>query len=179
MALELDNLDTKTRRLMMEELQMDIENRDVYISARLNQKGASMFTDLLKKSIDMGSANTFALDLKLNGCFNTTEPRSSRTGGITKSRVPENAHEILAEREYNRYYARAVCRRADAVSAFVEIYKARQLEGLPPEVDSMVGKQLDPTHLLEALRKNKGFEPSIGLPSALFSGLSIRMVRLL
>ncbi|MGE5404097.1 MAG: hypothetical protein ACM3PP_04075 [Candidatus Saccharibacteria bacterium] len=177
MALDLQNLDTKTRRLMLEELQLDIDNRDVYISSRLNEKGAAMFTDLLKKSIDMGSSNTFALDLKLNGCFNTTEPRSTKTGGITKSRMPDNAHEILAEREYNRYYARAVCRRADAISVFVEVYKARELEGLPPEVNAMVGKQLDPTHLLESLRRNKAFEPSIGLPSALFSGLSIRMVR--
>jgi hypothetical protein len=44
--------------------------------------------------------------------MNGTEERRNPRGGITIARVPITAADTLAEGEFNRFYARALCRYA-------------------------------------------------------------------
>jgi len=48
MGIDYKNLDEKTRKYMLEELEIDIEQGALYISPRLNSNGQRMWPELLK-----------------------------------------------------------------------------------------------------------------------------------
>lgn len=111
MALDLVNLDSRTRELMLEELIIDIEKKALYLSKRLNDSGILRYPELLRHAIEKGNDDTLAQELK-NGYLNAAEQRKKPKGGSSTVNVPVNANEMLAEGEFNRFYIRALCRRA-------------------------------------------------------------------
>jgi|GEM_PF-5209661 len=50
MALSLINLDEKTRKFMIEEIELDIENDALYLSERLSTIGHNEYPTLLKQA---------------------------------------------------------------------------------------------------------------------------------
>lgn len=48
-------LDNKTREIMKEELEMDLNSNGPYKSPRLNSEGLHQFPDLLKETIESGN----------------------------------------------------------------------------------------------------------------------------
>lgn len=106
----------------------------------------------------------------------STEQRRKPKGGVTTARVPVTAAETLAEGEFNRFYARGLCRRAleDSIRELI-VYRAKEVRNPRPESVAMIGRRVDPTALLGDLRTHPGVEPALGLPPGPNSGLSVRL----
>ena len=89
----------------------------------------------------------------------------------------ENAAEVLAESEFNRYYIRGLARRAieDDIPELV-VYRAKSARNPRPESEARVEMALSPKELLDDLRAHPGDElPALGIPSGPNSGLSVRL----
>lgn len=176
MTLFLENLDDRTRRLMLEELQYDQEHNQIYVSPYLSGQGVHDYPNLLRRALETGTADSLAEDLgKLRRTERATERRKP-TGGFNTVAVPENAPQTIAESEFNRYYIRALARRAleDRIPALV-IYRAKPVAQPRPESEALIETTIDPAALLEDLRTHPGERPALGVPAGPGSGLSVRL----
>lgn len=175
MSFNFENLDSRTRELMLEELSNDIKNGTLYISPRLNEKGKKIYPELLRKAIISGNELSLAEDLR-NNYMNETEQRKKPNGGFTIAKIPYNAHIMLAEGEFNRFYIRAICRRTiEETSASIEVYRAKEVSNPRPESERKIGSIIEPKKLLDDLRTHPGVDTALGLPSGPNSGLSVRL----
>lgn len=109
MGMHYRNLDERIRTLMNAEIEQDIENDRLYISDNLNAQGKHDYPGLLMDAALNGNDDSFAEKIRIR--LNTHEkPRRLKSGGFSKPpKMRSNAHEMLAEGEFNRYYIRAVC----------------------------------------------------------------------
>lgn len=175
MKFNFENLDDQTRKLMSDESEGDLAKGKLYSSKRFNEKGTHLYSQLLKKAISDGDEQTLASELKANDCFAKTEQRKTKTGSTTV-KVPENAHQVLSESEFNRFYIRALCLRAIESGRQLKIYRARHSDNPRPESEVMIGKLIDPKKLLADLRTNIGVDTALGLPPGPNSGLSVKLI---
>src|SRR4051812_11592399 len=104
MALALEDLDDRTRRFMVEELDRDLAAGSLYISTRLADEAAAEYPDLLRSAMQSGDDETLASELRRHGRLLEREPRKTPSGGWTTAKVPTTAAETLAEGEFNRFY---------------------------------------------------------------------------
>lgn len=176
MGFHFENLDEETRKLMLEEVDLDIKNKRLYLSLRLNNHGQSEYPKILKLAIENGNERTFASDLNYVNYWEEKEPRRTRSG-ITYCKVPVNAHETLAEGEFNRFYIRAVCRKAISDHLDIEIYRAKNVRNPRSQSQIIIGQTRDPKQLLKDLRDKIGVDTVLGIPPGPNSGLSIRIKR--
>jgi len=176
MALNLINLDERTRTLMIEEVDMDISQQNLYISPRLTTEGQQRYPDLLKEAIRQHDDQWLAKNLQSGNFLKAEEQRRKPNGGYTIVRVPITAPVTLAEGEFNRFYCRAVCLRAiqDGIGN-VEVYRAKDVTTERPESKAKIGSLVSASELLSDLRTHQGVEPALGLPPGPNSGLSIRI----
>jgi hypothetical protein len=178
MALYFENLDDRTRGLMLDEVEYDIANNQLHISPFLSGQGQRDYANLLRDAIQNGNDETLAQSLREHRRIVRTQPRRlPKAGGYSIAATPENAAEVLAESEFNRYYIRALARRAieDGISELV-IYRAKPVQNPRPESEARVETSLSPQELLEDLRSHPGDEPpGLGVPSGPNSGLSVRL----
>lgn len=170
MALKLEKLDDITRKYMIEEMQGDVSERKVYISSRLNADGKIKFQELLISSAKSGNDSTLAGSLV--GYFNEKE---SNGKGSYKS-IPYNANVTLAEGEYNRYYIRALCRRAIIENKRIEVCRVRDSFRPRLESECRIGEIVDAAMLLEDLRNSLGQNTFLGIPGGVNSGLSVKLI---
>jgi hypothetical protein len=175
MAFDFKNLDERTREMMLDELERDIQAGAVYMSPRLSSRGELDYIGLLREAIQLHTESWLADQLRSSSRLNDSESRKTKTG-VSTVRVPISAPWTLAEGEFNRYYVRGVCRRAieeglDQVIA----YRAQPVEKPRPQSQSLIGQRFNPQQLLEDLRRSAGVEPALGLPPGPNSGLSIRL----
>ena len=176
MALYLENLDDRTRRFMLEELQYDIEHNQLYVSPYLSGQGVHDYPNLLRRALESGNDESLTEDLrKLRRTERATERRKP-TGGFNTVSVPENAPQTIAESEFNRYYIRAVARRAlaDNIPALI-IYRAKPVAQARPESEALIETTVEPGAILEDLRSHPGERPALGVPAGPGSGLSVRL----
>jgi DNA repair photolyase len=177
MALYYQNLDDHTRQLMLEEMDYDIAHHQLHISPLLSGQGERDYPNLLRDAIQSGTDETLAQSLRVHRRLNRVLPRRKPKGGYAIASTPENAAEMLAEGEFNRYYIRALARRAleEGVSELV-VYRAKPVSSPRPESEARVETTLPAGDLLEDLRSHTGDEPpSLGVPSGPNSGLSVRL----
>ena len=91
------------------------------------------------------------------------------------ARVPVTAPDTMAEGEFNRFYIRAVCRRAiETSNPTVAVYRARASDNPRPESEALVGKVFQAAELLRDLTKSAGVEAALGMAKP-NSGLSVAM----
>jgi hypothetical protein len=177
MALYLENLDERTRQLMLDELEYDIAHNQLHISPFLSGQGQRDYAQLIREAIQSGTDQTLAEALKVHRRINRTQPRRQPKGGYSIASTPENAAEVLAESEFNRYYIRGLARRAieDGIPELV-IYRAKPAKTPRPESEARIETALSPQDLLDDLREHPGDEPpALGVPSGPNSGLSVRL----
>ncbi|HKY55063.1 MAG TPA: hypothetical protein VJM08_12185 [Anaerolineales bacterium] len=178
MALYLENLDDRTRGLMLDEMEYDIANNQLHVSPFLSGQGQRDYANLLRNAIQNGNDETLAQSLREHRRIVRTQPRRQpKAGGYSIAATPENAAEVLAESEFNRYYIRGLARRAmeDGITELV-IYRAKPVRNPRPESEARVETALSPQELLEDLRSHPGDEPpTLGVPSGPNSGLSVRL----
>jgi hypothetical protein len=177
MTLYLENLDDRTRQLMLDELEYDIAHNQLHISPFLSGQGQRDYLELIREAIRSGTDQTLAENLRLHRRINRTQPRRQPKGGYSIASTPENAAEVLAESEFNRYYIRGLARRAieDGIPELV-IYRAKPAKNPRPESEARVETSISPQDLLDDLRAHPGDEPpALGVPSGPNSGLSVRL----
>lgn len=164
MTLHLEDLDSRTRDFMLDELERDRLEGCVYMSPWLSDVGRAHYADVLCLAIRCGSDESLAAFVK--GLL--LESHKER-------RVPSNAPTVLAESEFNRYYVRGLCRRAleDHVP-HLEIVRAKDVYVPRALSEKRLGALLEPGCLLLDLRTHIGVPPVHGI--ALWgSGLSVRI----
>lgn len=177
MALYFENLDERTRQLMLDEMEYDIAHNQLHISPLLSGQGERDYPNLLREAIQSGSDETLAQNLREHRRLSRALPRRKPKGGYSIASTPENAAQVLAESEFNRYYIRALARRAieDGIPEVV-IYRAKSVQSPRPESEARIETALSPEELLEDLRSHPGDEPpSLGVPAGPNSGLSVRL----
>lgn len=177
MALYFENLDDRTRQLMLDEMEYDIAQNQLHISPFLSGQGQRDYVNLLRETLQSGNDETLAQSLREHRRILRTLPRRNPKGGYSMSATPENAAQVLAESEFNRYYIRALARRAieDGISELV-IYRAKPVSNPRPDSEARIETSLSPQELLDDLRDHTGDEiPELGVPSGPNSGLSVRL----
>ena len=174
MALNYVQLDEETRRLMVEEVTADIAEVRVFVSTRLSATGRAAYSSLLLSAMRSGTDSTLDKALSAFGMLNEFE-MSQRKGVPYQKRVPANAASVLAEGEFNKYYVRAICRRAmENGRETVEVYRGRQSQQPRPESEQLVGTPLRAAELLNDLRSNTLTPDQLGILPQVNTGLTVR-----
>lgn len=177
MVLRLQDLDSRTRGLMVDELDFDLTEQTLYLSARFTPSGAEACPELLREAFQSGDDESLGRALAADGTFVEYE-QATRGATVYSKRVPSDAAQTFGQGEFNRFYLRALCLRAitDGVQ-WLEVYRARDVAAPRPESTARIGTLVDPHCLLEDLRSHKGVDTALGLPSGPNSGLSARIPR--
>lgn len=178
MALILRNLDEKTRSVMLDEINFDIDHDSLYISDRLNASGKEEYPRLLMENVKKGNDSSLA-DRLGRGFFNPTYRRKKPNGGYSEVKMPNNAPESLSEGEFNRFYIRALSKIViDEGKGQLKVYRAKYSENPRPESEVKIGQIVDPHKLLDDLRNNIGINTSLGIPAGPNSGLSVELINI-
>jgi hypothetical protein len=109
MALYFENLDDRTRQLMLDEVEYDIAHNQLHISPFLSGQGQRDYVNLLREAVRSGNDETWQ-GPGTPAHLKNTAPAQPRSGGYSITATPENAAGT-AESEFNRYYIRALRRR--------------------------------------------------------------------
>lgn len=169
-------LDDATRRLMRDEFVEDREHNRVYLGKRLNEAGERVYLAALEQSVEGGTPDGLQQALE-------PVPGDLWIPGITakngrRSPTPRTAAQTLAEGEFNRYYMRAICRRAiDDGNGQVRVRRAKAVTN--PRSDRTVrvdeGDILDAQAVLDDIRRHPGEDTDLGVPRGPNSGLSLEV----
>lgn len=176
MSLYFHHLDERTRRLMLEEVEYDLAHNQLHISPFLSGQGQQDYVNLLREAIRTGNDETLAQSLGVHRRINRSIPRRKPKGGFTVVATPVNAATVLAEGEFNRFYMRALARRAieDGISDLV-IYRAKSVQRPRVQSETLVETTISAQALLDDLRAHPDQPPELGLPSGPNSGLSVHL----
>jgi hypothetical protein len=176
--LELKDLDDQSRPFMVAEVDADVAKGAIYLSPRLTASGLREFPKLLRQACDQFDATWLASRLLQGRYISETEAyfrsgrRHTRKVNITQ------AAEMLAEGEFNRFYARGLCLRAmDAGVAEVVVYRAKAVSHARPESKQLIGSKIAAESLLADLREHVGRDTDHGMPGGPNSGLSVCLER--
>lgn len=176
MKFQFENLDERTRQLMLDEIKTDIATKKLYPSIYFNAKGERLYPDFLLHSVAKGDEETLATILKQNDCFKDKAERvNKKTGEISLVSVPVTANETIAQGEFNRFYIRALCLLAISTGQQLKVYRARHSENPRMESEMLIGRIIDANKLLDDLRNNIGVETAFGIPG-INSGLTVKFV---
>lgn len=170
------SLDSATRERMVLEFDDDLAADRLYLSPRLTAPGASSYPELLRQALAAGDCDSFAEALRAPGVLKTREfAKNPRGGAPIEKAVPRTAPETLAEGEFNRFYARGLCRLVLETdeAATVLIYRARESVRPRPDSERLIGTRVPARQLLEDLREHVGVDTALGLPAGPNSGISI------
>jgi hypothetical protein len=176
MALYYHNLDDRTRRLMLDEVEYDIAHDQLHISPFLSGQGQRDYVSLLKRAILAGNDASLEDELNARRRINRALPRRNPGGGYKIAAVPENAAQIVAEGEFNRFYIRALARRAieDGIPELI-VFRAKSVAVPRPESEVLVETALHADRLLADLRDHPDEPPRLGVPGGPNSGISVRL----
>jgi hypothetical protein len=177
MALYYYNLDERTRQLMLEEMDYDIAHNRLHISPFLSGQGQRDYPNLLREAIQSGSDESLAEGLRAHRRIERALPRRNKLkDGYAIAAVPRNAADIIAEGEFNRFYIRALARRAieDGIPELV-VYRAKKALRPRAESETLIETAIPAHELLDDLRAHTDQPPTLGIPSGPNSGLSVRL----
>jgi predicted alpha/beta-fold hydrolase len=117
----------------------------------------------------------FASLVKCAACANASflTAFSQPSGGLRAATdvVPHTANSTLAEGEFNRFYIRAMCRRAEAEGrSTVLVYRAAERDKERSASVALIGQHVDAAELLAKLRELPDFKSGFPEPN---TGLSV------
>jgi hypothetical protein len=175
--LDLVNLNNDgTRQHMLEEIELDVANNNLYLSSYFSVSGQTDYPDLLREAARNYDDQWLANSLRTNGRMNATALRRKPKGRYTEVRVPVTAPDTFSEGEFNRFYARGLCLTAiEAGVASLQIYRSKAVAVPRPDSEAKIGTMVDPKALLQDLRTHQGLDTVLGLPNGPNSGLSVRL----
>lgn len=173
MRFTFQNLNSETRRYMLEELDLDESQGTLYMGKRLNHEGRRRYPEFLRQALKDGDPYTLAAELgEVPGQF-WVEAITAKNN--RRSTTPRTAPLTLAEGQFNRFYMRGLARRAIDEGLGLEITRAKPVKNPRPESEALRGCSIDPEKLLEELRKDPESTPydfHLGNPN---SGLTVRL----
>ncbi|HHO52770.1 MAG TPA: hypothetical protein ENK18_18315 [Deltaproteobacteria bacterium] len=167
MTLNPEGPDARTRLYMLDELQRDLDARELYLSPLLTPSGQLDWPVLLQFALLEGGPAQLAEQLR----------RRHRLEHLVAPDPPRlrDGAQLLAEGEFNRFYCRGICRRAlDERHARVEVYQAREANRVRIADSQLLGSQLDARWLLSELRKSPDVSEA-QVPGDPAAGLSVRL----
>ena len=160
---------------MLEEIERDITNNELYLSPRLSGTGLADYPNLIREAARGYDDQWLAESLRNSGRLNATEERRTKSG-VTMVKVPVTAPETLGEGEFNRFYARGLCRFAmDTGIPTLQVYRAKAVMVARSASEAMIGSAINAAALLQDLRTHQGVDTALGLPPGPNSGLSVRL----
>jgi hypothetical protein len=174
--MNFKNLDTDVRNFMLSEIKDDINSNKLYFSKYFNTTGINLYPNLLQTAAKSGNSETLANSILEKNCVKEKAQRKTKSGGKSMVKVPKTAHETLAQGEFNRFYMRAVCRKAIEENKEIEIYRGRHSNKPRSASIMLIGKKIDPKKMLADLRTSIGVDTALGLPPGPNSGLTIKLV---
>lgn len=174
--MNLLNLDAETRAFMLEEIALDVDSGVLFISTRLNASGKAVYADLLATASQECDDVWLASELRKGLLNETLQARKPKGAGYYTRRMPSDAPETLAEGEFNRFYARGLCRRAIKYGIpELEIYRAKVVMNPRTASEAKLGTMISAEALLVDLRTSQGMDTALGLPPGPNSGLSVKL----
>lgn len=148
----------------------------LYLSDNLNPQGKTEYPNLIRAAAREG--NDVTLSSEIRGRHNSHEkPRRLKSGELSKPPIMRsNAHEMLAEGEFNRFYIRALCLRAieDGIPEVI-VYRAKAVQNERSESARKIGQAHAAEGPLRDLRTHQGVDTALGLPPGPNSGLSVHL----
>jgi hypothetical protein len=176
MALELLNLDSKTRSEMVKEIDSDQRTGTLFFGKLLRPQARGDYAGLLRQAAVEHDDAWLADALRRGRMMKTHTERATQSGGATLVAVRRDAPQMLAEGEFNRFYMRGLCARAisENIPKLV-IYRAKEVANPRPESMARLGQLVDAARLLEDLRENVGDDTVLGVPGGPNSGMSVRL----
>jgi hypothetical protein len=178
-AFGFPQLDAQTRDLMMKEFEYDRDSDRIYVGRRLNPQGKRTYCDALPLILRQGTPAE--LQHLLEPVPGSLWISSIMAANGRRSTTPVTAARTLAEGEFNRYYMRAICRRAiDEGNGMVRVRRGKAVQNprADPSVRVHEGDILDASAVLEDIRIHPGEDTVIGMPHGPNSGLSLELVPL-
>jgi hypothetical protein len=177
-VFRFDDLTPAVRLHMLAEFEADLAAGRLYESSRFTDAGRAAWPELVRAAMIEHDPDWLADQLDRRGVFvhSKAQPHGP-SGAVTAHRTPENASQVLAETEFNRYYCRGVCRAAlerDGEAAAVEVYRGKDVETPRPGSARLEGTTLPAAELLADLRTNIPGN-KLGVPGGFGSGLTIRL----
>ncbi len=173
MGLAYENLDDETRRLMIQEIDRDVGDNTIYISNYFQDDAKDAWIELLNQAANQSDDDWLIYSVETGGLLKTHTLRANAKKGFIQVKVPHTAAMNISEGQFNQFYIRALCVRADAEGFDLEVYRAKAVEN-PRDDAYPIGSKVDPLQLLEELRENKGAGSTIAQPN---SGRSVRLVK--
>jgi hypothetical protein len=167
------DLDERTRGFMVSEIDFDNQRGQIYDSPRLSAKGKADFPALLIRAAKEFDDVWLANELRKERRMNQIET-CKRKGKMHTKKVPIDAPEMLAEGEFNRFFARGLCLRAmeDKLNVLM-VYRAKDVSSPRMESERLIGTSVSPQKLLSDLRDHLGTNTVLGVPGGPNSGLSV------
>lgn len=156
MDFNFENLTPNTREFMLKEFENDEKNGKVYVSRRIKNDPITIKTyiRLLTEAFRNGTDSSLCKEIQKNNIFNNYE-NYMKNGKLITKKIPSNAHEILGQGEFKRYYMRALCRQAiDGEHKSLIIYRARESKVDSEDAQFFIGKYINPEKLLNYLKIN-------------------------
>lgn len=148
-------LNQRTRRLMIDEVELACQNNEIYYSSRFTSEGLDNWVSWLIEAVRFYDEEWLREKIKQGGAI---------------SHKPSNAAEVFADAQFNRFYVAAICRRAlEDDKDLVRIYRAK--EHLKSRVKSkkMDSRMVNAERTLKEARsvqlsfKSDLFKPNAGL----------------
>lgn len=171
MAFEFLQLDDVTRDFMLDEMSRDVHIGDLSLSKRFTPEGKAAYPALLEAALRSESETELTAALAQSEYWLATELRDG-----VEIKVRGDANKLLAESEFSKFYARAICRRAMShQSNVVQVYRARHSSRPRPGSQDIIGQQFPATTLLDDLRTNKLLGQALGV-SDVGSGLNVMCI---
>ena len=169
MGLNQKDLNPEIRGLMIQEIDHDLAGQNLYLSPRLNAEGRNAWHLLLKEASANHSDDWLANEIARQRLLN---PHDLRQGKPIAMR--HDAHQLLAEGEFNRFFMRGVCLKAIEIGAPAIVgYRARASQNARAESQAIIGKRFEPSEFLDRLRSAIGADTPFGYPGSANSGLSV------
>ena len=169
MGLNQKDLNPEIRELMTQEMDHDLVVKRLYLSPRLNAQGRNVWHQLLKEASANHSDDWLANEIAHQRLLNPHDLRQGKPIAMRR-----DAHQMLAESEFNRFFMRGICLKAIQLGAPAVLgYRAKVSQTPRAESQAIIGKKFEPNELLERLRSAIGADTPFGYPGSANSGLSV------
>lgn len=176
MGLKFEDLIEAVRLFIIEEIDMDANSEKIHLSAWLTQGGQGNWADTLRDAARSGNDDTLASEIRVASMLVRKIQRRKPRGGYAWADLPDNASQVLAESEFNRYFCRGLSRHAINVTIpRLQVYRAKAVAQPRAESERKIGLLVDPQTILIDLRSSIGVEPALGIPPGPGSGITLRI----
>lgn len=176
--MDLEHLDQRTRQLMLAEIRDDVAVGRLYVGTQLATAGADAWPGLLLEAAEHHDVRWLTAALSRTHFWVPRVPYRKRDGTLAYRDCPSDAPDKLAEGEFNRFYIRALARRALEDGLALEVVRVKAVAVPRTSSELKIGTRVDPASLLRDLRENPGVDTALGIPAGPNSGLGVRLVAL-